>query len=171
MQKFGFGVLVTLVLTAAVAYPGQTSDADVLRELRDRVEIEDLMWRYTRALDTRDPDGYAALYAPDGQFVAGANATKGHAALRKMVADLRERYVADEAKGVKQPAMYHMTANERIQFLDKDHARIEAYFITAFGAVGQATPLRVAAVGRSVDELERVNGRWLIKSRNVAPQD
>ena len=26
-------------------------------------------------------------------------------------------------------------------------------------------------VGRSIDELVRLNGEWLIKSRNVAPQD
>ena len=32
--------------------------------------------RYVRALDTADPDGYAAVYTPDGQFSAGANATK-----------------------------------------------------------------------------------------------
>ena len=171
MQKSGLGVLIALVVTSGIAYSGQKSEADVLRELRDRAEIEDLMWRYTRALDTRDADAYAAAYTPDGQFMAGANPTKGHAALRKMVADLRERYVADEAKGVKQPGMYHMTANERVTFLDKDHARVEAYFITAFSAVGQTTPLRVAAVGRSVDDLVRLNGRWLIKSRNVTPQD
>jgi hypothetical protein len=29
----------------------------------------------------------------------------------------------------------------------------------------------VVGVGRSVDELVRVNGQWLIKTRNVAPQD
>jgi hypothetical protein len=40
-----------------------------------------------------------------------------------------------------------------------------------FGAAGQATPARVAGVGRSIDELERVKGQWMIKSRNVAPQD
>ena len=67
--------------------------------------------------------------------------------------------------------MYHMTANERVQFMDKDHARVEAYYITAIAAGGNNTPLRVAGVGRSVDELVRFNGQWLIKARNVSPQD
>jgi hypothetical protein len=40
-----------------------------------------------------------------------------------------------------------------------------------FGAAGEDTPLRVAAAGRGVDELVRVDGEWLIESRNVAPQD
>jgi hypothetical protein len=65
--------------------------------------------------------------------------------------------------------MFHMTANHAIRFLDRDRARVDAYYLTAFGAAGQDAPLRVAAVGRSVDELVRVNGRWLIKSRNVQP--
>lgn len=169
MQKFGLGVLVALVFSAGVTYTAQKTDDQVLREVRDRAEIEDLMWRYTRALDTTDAAAYAAVYTPDGQFGTGANATKGREALTKMVADLRARNAADDAKGVRRPAMYHMTANHAVRFLDRDRARVDAYYLTAFGAAGQETPLRVAAVGRSVDDLVRVNGRWLIKSRNVQP--
>jgi hypothetical protein len=64
-----------------------------------------------------------------------------------------------------------MSMNEHLELIDANHARMNAYYLTAFGAAGESTPLRVAAVGRSVDELERVNGKWLIKTRNVAPQD
>lgn len=171
MQKFGLGVLAALVLSAAVTYTAQKTDDQVMREVRDRAEIEDLMWRYTRALDTTDAAAYAAVYTPDGQFGTGANATKGTAALTKMVADLRATRVANEAKGVRNAPMYHMTANHAITFIDRDRARVDAYYLTAFGPAGQETPLRVAAVGRSVDELVRVNGKWLIKTRNVAPQN
>jgi uncharacterized protein (TIGR02246 family) len=171
MQRFGLGVLAALVLSAGVTYTAQKTDDQVMREVRDRAEIEDLMWRYTRALDTTDAAAYAAVYTPDGQFGTGANATRGKEALTKMVADLRASRVANEAKGVRNPPMYHMTANHAITFIDRDRARVDAYYLTAFGPVGQETPLRVAAVGRSVDELVRVNGRWLIKTRNVAPQN
>ena len=171
MQKFGLGVLAALVLSAGVTYTAQKTDDQVMREVRDRAEIEDLMWRYTRALDTTDGAAYAAVYTPDGQCGTGANATKGREALTKMVADLRASRVANEAKGVRNPPMYHMTANHAVTFIDRDHARVDAYYLTAFGPAGQETPLRVAAVGRSVDELVRVNGRWLIKTRNVAPQN
>lgn len=169
MKNFGLGVLVAVVFSAGVAYTAQKSDDQVLREVRDRAEIEELMWRYTRALDTTDADAYAAAYTADGQFSAGTNVTKGRDALKKMVADLRAGNTAQEAKGVRRPAMYHMTANHAVTFLGRDSARVDAYYLTAFGAAGQETPLRVAAVGRSVDELVRQNGRWLIKSRNVAP--
>ena len=67
--------------------------------------------------------------------------------------------------------MYHMEANSWIEFVDNDHARHHAYYLTAFGAAGENVPPRVAAVGRSINHLERVNGRWLIKGRDVAPRD
>jgi uncharacterized protein (TIGR02246 family) len=141
------------------------------REARDRNEIEALMWRYTRALDTANAEAYAAAYTPDGQFSAGTNTTKGRAALTKMVADIKERQTAAAAKGQPSAPMYHMTMNHQLTFVDKDHARIEAYWQTVFGAQGQNTPVRVAAAGRSIDQLVRVNGQWLIQSRDVAPRD
>ena len=111
------------------------------------------MWRYTRALDTRNADAYVAAYTPDGQFSAGSNVTKGRAALHKMIANLKASYDAGVAKGEPQAPMYRATLNHYVEFVDKDHARIHAYYLTAFGPAGQKVPLRVAAVGRSVDNL------------------
>lgn len=141
------------------------------REARDRAEIESLMWRYVRALDTRNAEAYAAVYTSDGQFGSGANATKGRAALHKMVAEMNERQAAAAAKGQPGPPMYHVITNPYLEFIDADHARMQAYWMTVFGAAGQNTPPRVAAAGRSVDLLVRVNGKWLIQSRDVAPRD
>ena len=171
MRNVAIGLFAGILATAGVAvFSASKSDGDVLREARDRAEIEDLMWRYARALDTNNADAYAAAYTTYGSFTAGNTATKGRDALRKMIADMRQRAADAEAKGEpKRPPMYHMTANERVTFSDKDHARIEAYYITAMAAGGPNTPLRVAAVGRSIDDLVRVNGQWLIKTRNVAP--
>ena len=173
MKQLTIGLVAGVLGTAVVAlYSASSSDADVLREARDRAQIEDVMWRYTRALDTGDGDAYASVYTTDGQFSSGSTATKGRDALKKMIGDVRQRSADAQAKGEpKRPPMYHMTANERITFSDKDHARIEAYYITAMAAGGENQPLRVAGVGRSIDDLVRVNGQWLIKSRNVAPQD
>jgi len=179
MRNFGLGVLVTLVFSAGAAYTAQKSDSDVLREVRDRAEIEELMWRYTRALDTGDGAAYAATYAPDGQFGTGANATKGREALQKMVGAPRAAAApaaagaapaaAGAAPAASRPPMYHMTANHMITFTGKDRARLDAYYLTARAAGGQDSPLSVLAVGRSVDELVRLNGRWLIQTRNVQP--
>jgi uncharacterized protein (TIGR02246 family) len=162
-------VLGAVMFTAGAVFTASKSDDDVLRQARDRAQIEELMWRYARALDTGDAEGYAALYTPDGQFSAGATATKGREALKKMIAGTPQPQGAQPA--APRPKMYHTSANHQVVFIDKDHARIDAYHITMVAGSGRETPPRVAGVGRSIDEFERVNGQWLIKSRNVAPMD
>jgi hypothetical protein len=162
---------VALLFVALLGYRAAAGGNDSHQQAQDRVQIEKLMWQYTRALDSENADAYAATYTPDGQFGSGANWVKGHDALKKMISDLRQRSADAKAKGEKRPAMYHMTANSYLEFTDKDHARMQAYWITIFAAAGPNVPLRVAAAGRDIDELVRVNGQWLIKSRDVAPKD
>jgi len=163
-------VLGAVMFTAGVVFTAPKSDDEALRQARDRAQIEELMWRYARALDTGNAEAYAALYTTDGQFSSGANATKGREALKQMIAGPRQRQAGAEPAAPR-PQLYHTTANHQVVFIDKDHARIDAYHITMAAGAGPQTPPRVAGVGRSIDELERVNGQWLIKSRNVAPMD
>ena len=167
-------VLGAVMFTAGAVFTASKSDNDVLREVRDRQQIDELMWRYARALDTGDAEAYAAVYTVDGQFGSGATATKGRDALKQMIARGRQPQAGapPAAQPVSaRPPMYHTTANHQIVFIDKDHARIDAYHITWVAGAGRAAPPRLAGIGRSIDELERVNGQWLIKSRNVAPMD
>lgn len=152
--------------------PAFAAENNAAREAQDRAQIEKLMWQYVRALDTENADAYAAVYTPDGQFGTGANAVKGREALKKMIGDLRRRAEADQAKtGEKRQPMYHVIANSYLEFVDKDHARLEAYWMTVFAAAGPNKPSRVAAAGREVDEIVRTNGQWLIKTRDVSPKD
>jgi len=159
-------VLASFALSAPRAI---AADADL--RLADRIQIEDLMWRYARALDSNNPDAYAAVYTVDGQFGTGANATKGREALKKMIADLKQRNAEADAKSKqKRPQMYHMATNHTVEFIDKDHARYLAYWITVTEGAGQDVPARFAAAGREIDELVRVNGQWLIKVRDTQPK-
>jgi uncharacterized protein (TIGR02246 family) len=168
MSKIRIGIAVAVVCVVALA--SSPVFAQEARE-KDRAEIEELMWRYTRALDTGDGTTYAATYTVDGQFGNGANATKGREALKRMVDALKDQEVAAKAKGEVRAPLYHMEANTWIEFIDKDHARYHAYYLTVSGANGPNAPPRIAAAGRSVNHLERVNGKWLIKLRDVAPQN
>jgi uncharacterized protein (TIGR02246 family) len=147
------------------------ADETALREAQDRAEIEHLMWRYARALDSFDEEAYAGVYTEDGQFIAGPNPTKGREALRNMIAGIEQGRATRAAAGETITPLYHMTANSHIEFLGPDQARVHTYWLTLAGAAGQENPPRVLAAGRGVDEVVRVNGQWLIKSRNVAPQD
>ena len=160
------------LVVALVGSPAVAAENETEREAHDRAQIEKLMWQYVRALDTENADAYADTFTPDGQFGSGANAVKGREALKKMIADFRQRAADNESKsGEKRPAMYHVIANSYLEFLDKDHARLEAYWMTVFAAAGPKESARVAAAGREVDELIRLNGQWLIRTRDVAPKD
>ena len=155
-------VATTLSLGASVALIGEDSTA---RETRDRHEIEALMWKYTRALDKGDGATYASTYTADGQFGTGANASKGSEALSKLV--VREPAPGEPARA----PLYHMELNHWIEFVDKDHARYHAYYLTVAGAMGRETPARIVAAGQSLDTMERVQGKWLLKTRDVAAKD
>lgn len=159
----------TVAMLMLVAMPGtaQASDADILRESQDRAAITQLMWTYVRAIDTLNPEAYAAVFTPDGTF----NAIKGSDALRKMVVDLKKSQDDRRAKGESIPAMHHVMSNDHIEFIDKDHARYHYYWMTVFAGQPNGPTPRVAAAGRGVDEVVRVGHKWLISSRNVAPQD
>lgn len=164
-----FALLACVV--ALLAYRAAAARSDAQRHTTDRAQIDKLMWKYVRALDTENPDAYAATYTPDGQFGTGAKAVKGRDALKKMIDGFRQQSAQAKAKGQTRPPMYHMLLNGYVDFPDKDHAHMEAYWLTVFGQAGQNVPVRVAAAGREVDELVRVDGQWLIKLRDVTPKD
>ncbi|MGA9882794.1 MAG: nuclear transport factor 2 family protein [Candidatus Acidiferrales bacterium] len=174
MKKIVAGVTVVLFLAllgySAMARAGAANSGTQARP-EDRAQIEKLMWNYVRALDTFNADAYAATYTPDGQFGTGKSAVKGRTALKKMISDLKKRGDEAAAKGQTRQPMYHMLMNGYVLFPDADHAHMEAYWQTVFGQVGKNVPVRVADAGREVDELVRVNGRWLIKLRDVTPKD
>jgi uncharacterized protein (TIGR02246 family) len=170
MRKWLFVLVVpAVVLLGLVGRVGLTAaDPDVQRA-KDRAAIDDLMWRYVRALDTVDPEAYAAVFTEDGEFGTGPGATKGSAALKKMVADIKVGQAARKEKGEVIGPMYHVITNETVEFVGADQARVNAYWMTVFGPADQNGQPRVAAVGRELDLVTRVNGKWLIKSRNVRP--
>jgi uncharacterized protein (TIGR02246 family) len=163
-------LLATLAATI-VPSPVLAREPDVVRELRDRNAIEALMWRYVRALDALDPAAYAAVYTPDGRFTAGSMTAAGSDALKKIIEDYRQRRVEQRTRGETPAPMHHIITNTHLEFIDRDHARQEAYWMTVFEGQGEDKLPRVAAAGRSVDELVRVAGQWLIRTRDVTPRD
>jgi uncharacterized protein (TIGR02246 family) len=161
MRLMAIAVFVLMIMTVATSF---AAEKDTVRA-QDRVAIEQLMWDYIRALDSGNAEAYAALFAPDGQFGRGADATKGREALKKMILDSKQKMEAAK-KGDKKPSrMYHVVTNPHIEFIDKDHARYYAYWMGALAAGG------TTSAGREVNELVKINGKWLISVRDVDPQD
>jgi hypothetical protein len=166
MRHLTSAVITVLVITGApLVALAQGAD--------DREAINELMWRYARALDTYNADAYAALYTEDGEFIAGGTPTKGRAALRAMI----EGFRGNRKPGDFSPSgLYHMTTDSWTEFINATHARHHTYWLTVRASAGRGAgpggggPSIVAA-GVGVDDLVKIDGRWLIRSRNVAPQN
>ena len=134
----------------------------------DREAIEALMWRYDRSLDHYDAEAYAANFTPDGAF----GQTKGHEALKKMITDLVAGQEQRRAAGDTIGKMHHFTMNQWLEFTGPDTARYHYYHQTVFGTggrIGSPTAPVMAAAGQGVDDLVKIDGKWYIKYRNVAP--
>jgi len=86
-----------------------------------------------------------------------------------MMSDFRDGRAQQTDEGNTPAPMFHATENYWTEFISPTHARHHAYWVTYFGANGPDSPARMIAVGRGVDDLVKVNGQWLIQSRNVAP--
>jgi len=164
MKTKVLAAIVALLSVALLGYRVAAARNDTQSRADDRAQIENLMWKYSRALYAQDPDAYAALYAPDGQFGTGANAVKGREALRKMIANLKQRIAA-------QQRVYVMDANPYIEFPDRNHAHMEAYWLEISPQNGKNVPARLVNAGREAEDFVRINGQWLIQLRNPAPKD
>ncbi|HEY0341178.1 MAG TPA: nuclear transport factor 2 family protein [Steroidobacteraceae bacterium] len=170
MFKTLVGSLAVAILALGVAPATRAADADVIREAKDRADIEVLIWRYVQALDNVDVEAYPTFFTEDGSICCEHDHTfKGRAEIKKLLQDVKDSRAATQAKGETVPKMYHPIFNSHIEFRDKDHAHIDSYWFTVMAQKPPNGAPNVALVGRCEDEVVRVNGKWLIKSRNVFP--
>lgn len=150
---------VTLALAPAVTNAG---DAPTPSELLDRAAIQNLVVKYTIALDTLDADMYASVFAEDAEFTFGGNTYKGRAEIRKIVTGLQERNAKQPADA---PKMYHALSNTYVEFVNDHEARHRSYWQTIRGP--SSGPFTVGAMGRYEDTLVKRNGEWLIQKRQI----
>ena len=150
------------------AAPAPLSGEALAQRAADREAIEALMWRYDRSLDNYDAEAYAANFTPDGAF----GQTKGREALAKMITDLAAGQETRRQAGETIGKMHHFTMNPWLEFTGPDTARFHYSHQTVFGtggALNSPTAPRMAAAGQGVDDLVKIDGKWYIKYRNVAP--
>ena len=159
-----------IVLSVSVFLIMGTSVLSASEKIRlraqDRVEIEQLMWEYIKALDSHDGEAFVNKFTSDGQFISRDSTAKGRDALKKMVVDAWKKMDAANEDGKKRPHMYHIVTNPHIEFIDENHARFHAYWMGVLETGGG-----VVTAGREVNELVKINGTWLISIRNVDPED
>jgi uncharacterized protein (TIGR02246 family) len=136
-----------------------------LRRLEDLEQIRRLLLDYRRHLDGKDFRAYAALFAADGEFIAGQHneiRAKGPDAIFSLVDGMRGTLLTDAGGDD-----VHVAVNEVIE-LDGDRATVSSTWVYLIRAEGDAP--EVAKVGHYEDVVTREDGRWLFLRRE-APMD
>lgn len=138
--------------------------------LADYEAIHETLYNYARGLDRHDVELYASAFAEDAVFDLGATQYEGRDAMRGIIEGLIENHAAAAERGDPPRQLFHMDANQRVEFLSADHAIHHAYYVT-FVRVGegQGSTNQLVAVGSSTDELRKIDGEWLIVKRTVSP--
>jgi 3-phenylpropionate/cinnamic acid dioxygenase small subunit len=131
----------------------------------DRTLIEDLQARYMFALDFKDVDKYLATFTEDGVLDIGTGEIKGHEAIRKIISGMPSSQAAKEDPKLRPATGRHNITNIVLK-IDGDKASGVAYWFH----YGNNNPKRTAtfdSYGHYVDELAKVNGKWLFTKRRI----
>jgi hypothetical protein len=155
-------VAATAVLAIALSAPALARNPTP----QERTDIENLAYRYIFALDWRDPQTYAATFAPDGVLIYGGGEAKGREAIAKVVQGLRDREMANLKPGETGQGSAHAQHFITSMVIDvsKDgrSAVAQAYWMMVRGAEP-----KISAYGHYVDRLAKINGEWLYTARRT----
>lgn len=142
----------------ALSQTGGLTIEQRLRRVEDELAIRRVLVDYPARQDARDYEGYAALFARNGEWVNGKNVYKGREAILKMLIDLYgippPGYVNNES--------YHIATNFQIAVNGNRATARSRYLLVMRGPKGAPTP---ALAGRYEDELVREDGEWKILRR------
>ncbi|MEP6873611.1 MAG: nuclear transport factor 2 family protein [Burkholderiales bacterium] len=147
-------------------------DAYSVERMADRMQIQDVMYRWCRAVDRLDFEGIRAVFHPDATDTHGPY----DGGVEGLIDWIRERHLAI-------PFSMHAISNILIEFASADLALVETYVRTiqqyppeAKAALAQLAGGREGAAGAGVDlftgsryadRFERRDGEWRIARRTL----
>lgn len=121
--------------------------------LESRIELDELITRYSIAVDDRDLDTLAMLFTADAWFDSVGGRTTGREALVEYYAGRLEQY----------GPTYHIPHGQVVDFQDADHARGTVLAHAELAIEGNA----FAVAMRYHDEYVREEGSWRFRSRDL----
>ena len=131
-----------------------------LEQLNDRIEIEELLARYSRALDHRQWADLEAIFTADGEFDAGGlGHPHGPAAIRAMI----------EGTIGGLDATQHLLGKSIIEFSeDGDSAEVRTYLISQHIRESAPGPVKHYFLGGEyADRVVRTPAGWRIAYRRL----
>lgn len=128
-----------------------------IQEISDRLEIQDLLTRYTRAIDTKDFALLDTCFLHDAHvdYVSSGGIKGPYPEVRKWL----------EMALAPFPAMMHLIAPPSLE-IEVDHAKARTYVINPMGFPNPDGSLHVFTVcAHYVDKLVRTPAGWRIAER------
>ncbi len=132
----------------------------------DRSAIENLMARYSHALDFRDPEAFASTFAPDGIFQWARGEVKGRTAIFNWLNSDVYDQASKAEKGKWPAAIRHFVTNQAIE-VNGNEAKAVSYWFQLSNPTASRKETKILLFGHYEDKLVKIDGKWYFKYRNV----
>ena len=138
--------------------PIEPASADRVMWLSDRIELRDLVERYSRALDERDADALARCFSPDASVLS----TRG------TVLERGEFVTGTLAALARWPVVQHLVTGQIVSFADgRVRASGDVYAVAMQGDRQTQSREELVAGLRYLDKYVRSDDEWLIQRREL----
>ena len=146
----------------------QLSSAEVaaLRELLDRQAIQDVMLRYVRFSDRRDPDVMKTIFWEEGTDDHGLYNGPAEGLFAILMGEGSRPWEVDKNVG-KTLTSYHNLGPAYIEFAGDRQAKVESYFYFVMTRDWHGELVVATLTGRYRDLFEKRNGEWRVLHRAV----
>jgi uncharacterized protein (TIGR02246 family) len=141
----------------AAAPPAPSADTRI-RQLEDQLAIQRIIVDYAARLDAQDFDGYADLFAREGEWRNGDTVRRGREEIKAMLVGL----FGNPPAGFVNRESYHLVSNPQVE-VDGDRATARSrHLLLMRGEDGAPVP---ELAGLYEDEFIREDGQWKILRR------
>lgn len=140
------------------AAPAALSTEQRLRRAEDELAIQRVIVEYAARIDAQDFDGYADLFAREGEWRNGNTVRRGRAEIKDLLVGL----FGNPPEGFVNRESYHLVSNPQID-VDGDRATARSrHLLIMRGPDGSPVP---ELTGLYEDEFIREDGQWKILRR------
>lgn len=129
-----------------------------LQQLSDRIEIEELLAKYSHAVDSRDWPAYRSLFTPDANidYSEMGGAAGGVDEITQYLTDAMEMFTGYQ----------HMVSNIIVDFTDDDHANVRSILYNPMILGGGTPEEHIFVCGLWYrDQVVRTDSGWKFASR------